>query len=334
MTSNELAAHLRGSSRAFGEFAEDLARVAASDAAVLLVGESGSGKGAATRALHALSERRAGPLVQVDLAALSPTLTEAALFGHERGAFTDAHVSRQGAFRRAEGGILVLDDVDLLPLAAQAKLLRVLQEKVVEPLGSEEVISVDARVVATTNRDLRHEIEQGRFREDLWYRLAVVVLTVPPLRARVDDVPDLARHFAAAAAERLGVPVRPLSEAAVERLAAHPWPGNVRELENALERVVVLGSGDPDAPPVAADELDFLEESVAGADDELAARALAMGLDIDTLVAAMLRQALRDQRGNKSAAARQLGLTRRALDYRLSRLEGAAEEAPPEEEDA
>ncbi len=310
-------------SRALAGRVEQLAR---SEATVLIEGESGSGKGRVAEAIHRLGPRSEGPLVEVDLAALSPTLVEAELFGHEEGAFTDAHRSRLGRFRRAEGGTVVLDDVPCLPLELQSKLLRVLQERAVEPVGAEEAIPIDVRVLATSSLDLRGEVDAGRFREDLYYRLAVVPLRVPPLRARLADLPELVRSLGARLAPRLGVAPRELEPAALERLARHSWPGNVRELENALERVLALIPSSPDdptgsagPPPVAPEELDFLEETVRGVAEELTRTALAHGLTAAEMERALLEQALREQRGNVSAAARQVGLTRRAFEYRLAR---------------
>ena len=317
-----------GSSEALASFRQDLARAAASEATILFVGESGTGKGAAARALHLGGARAAGPLVETNLAALAPTLVDAALFGHERGAFTDAHRARLGLFRKADAGTLVLDDVDLLPPEVQVKLLRTLQERMVEPLGAEAPIAIDVRVVATTCRDLLAEVEAGSFREDLYYRLAVVTLAVPPLRARLGDLAELVPLLSRQVAERDGVPPRPLAPEALERLRSHPWPGNVRELENALERVLVLGDAGPadDLRPIAADELDFLDEARLGMAEEVAIQALSHGLTVDGLTRAMMERALEEQRGNVSAAARQVGLTRRAFDYRLPRTMEAAEE--------
>ncbi|MCZ6596963.1 MAG: sigma-54 dependent transcriptional regulator [Planctomycetota bacterium] len=323
---------MAGSCETFRAFAQLLEQVAASEATVLLSGESGTGKGEAARALHELGPRASGPFLSVGLAALAPTLVESALFGHERGAFTGAHKDRPGFFRQAAGGTIVLDDIDLLPLEAQVKFLRVLQERVVEPLGAEESVPVDVRVIATTNRNLRAEVEAGRFREDLYFRLAVVLLEVPPLRARSGDLPLLVEHLMRRVAERFGVPARPVSDQAMARLEAHPWPGNVRELENAIERVLVLGDGEA----VRVVELDFLDEAVAGVPEELARQALAGGLDVERMTRAMMELALAEERGNVSAAARRVGLTRRAFDYRMSRSGGVpgASGAPQEVDQA
>ena len=314
---------LIGTSAAFQAFRARLEQVAASEATVLIRGESGSGKDLAAAALHAASPRAAGPCIVVSLAALAPSLVEAELFGHEEGAFTGAHRARLGRLRQAHGGTLVLDDVDSLPLEVQSKLVRVLQSRVVEPLGAERGVPVDVRLVCTTQRDLAAEVQAGRFRSDLYWRLAVVPLEVPPLRARLEDLPELARHLVRRLASERRLPPRELEAASLERLAAHAWPGNVRELENALERVLVLAERGPDgAPPVRAEELEFLALAAEGLAQELAERALAHGVTLEAFERALLEAAVRQQRGNLAAAARQLGLTRRALEYRLSRFSG------------
>lgn len=297
----------------------NLELAAQGNATVLILGEHGTGKSLAAALLHQSSPRAAGPLVRLHLGALSPTLIESELFGHERGAFTDAREGRQGAFRRAHGGTVVLDDVGLLPLPSQVKLLRVLQERVVEPVGGERAVPVDLRVVATSAVDLAGEVEAGRFREDLYWRLAVVPLTLPPLRARRGDLPRLVDVLSERVAERLGRAPRGLGSGALERLVAHPWPGNVRELENALERVHALA--EDVSVPIAPEEFDFLVEGVAGAADELARLALSRGLGAAELEQALLAEALREERGNVSAAARRVGLSRRTFEYRMGRMQ-------------
>ncbi|MHC4261562.1 MAG: sigma 54-interacting transcriptional regulator [Planctomycetota bacterium] len=297
-------------------FEAQLTAVAASDVTVLLTGESGTGKSSAARSIHAASPRSGGPLVELHLGAVSPTLIESELFGHERGAFTDARKDRIGCFRQAEGGTVVLDDVDLLPLEAQVKLLRALQERMVEPVGAEAPVAIDVRFIATTNRDLRAEVERGTFREDLYYRLAVVPLELPPLRARAGEIPELAALLLQRTASRLGRSPRPLTESALARLVEHAWPGNVRELENALERVQALVAGDH---PIEPDELMFLDEASAGLVEDIARSALANGIRAEELQRALLDEALRLERGNVSAAARRVGLTRRAFEYRSER---------------
>jgi len=295
-------------------------KLAKADTTVLMLGEAGTGKNMLARELHARSARAAAPLVEVSLAALSTTLVESELFGHVAGAFTGAERDRSGRFQAAGEGTLVLDGVEVLDELVQVKLLRALQERVVEPLGAVEGLKVEARVLATATPELKSRVDEGDYRKDLWYRLAVVVLEVPPLRARSEDIEGLAEHLTARVAARLGVSPRRLSAEALERLEAHTWPGNVRELENALERVHALSG--PEAGELESEEFDFLEaEQLAGAQD-LARAALARGLTLEDWTQEMIQAALEEQRGNKSAAARRLGITRRALDYRLARGEG------------
>jgi DNA-binding NtrC family response regulator len=305
-----------GTSAVLVDFLARLRRAAASESTVLLCGESGTGKARAARRLHAYSGRSAGPFVAVSLVATSSTLIEGTLFGHERGAFTDARTSRLGLFRRAQGGTVVLEDVEHLPLDVQVKLLRVLQERVVEPLGSESSVPIDVRVVATTSEPLERAVAAGRFREDLFFRLAVLPLEVPPLRARKDDLELLAAGLLESVSARVGVPPRPLSPGALAALAAHAWPGNVRELENAVERVLVLGARTGSRAPIEAEEFAFLAQGLTGAADDLARAALAQGLTLDQITLALLARALQEHRGNVSAAARSVGLTRRAFEYR------------------
>ena len=304
-------------------FLGQLDSAAASEATVLLRGESGSGKSRAAQRLHERSKRSSGPFVAVHLGALAPSLIESELFGHEVGAFTDARQARRGAFRRAEGGTLVLEDLTLLPLPFQAKLLRALQERTVEPLGGEGPVSIDVRFAATTSVDLLAEVEAGRFREDLYYRLAVVTLEVPPLRARLVELPGLCDEILERCAHRIGTTTRSLSEGARERLAAHSWPGNIRELENALERVCALRPGGGE---IGADEFGFLSEGSGGVAEGLAREALAHGIGVEEFECALLARALEESRGNVSAAARSVGLTRRAFEYRLEKQNGAGAE--------
>lgn len=326
--------YLQGSCDLWLEYRERLRRLASSTATLLIQGESGSGKGESARALHAWGPRSSAPLVVLNVAALSPNLVESELFGHVRGSFTDAVRDRNGCFRRADTGTLVLDDVDLLPPEVQVKLLRVLQERVVEPVGSEEAVEVDVRVVATTNKILEQEVEEGRFREDLFYRLAVVTLDVPPLRARISDLGVLVRNRMSVLVDRLGVPAREVGEDALQRLERHPWPGNVRELENALERLLVLPPAGTSGAPIQVDELDFLDEAVAGGAHELARKALALGVQLSDLEVAMMDCALEEERGNVSAAARRVGMTRRAFEYRRARREEEAETGSETEAEA
>ncbi len=232
-----------GSGPAMAEIFRVVARVADTPATVLLTGESGTGKELVARAIHWASDRKDEPFVAVNCAAIPEQLLESELFGHERGAFTGAVARKEGRFQRADGGTLFLDEIGDMSLVLQAKILRALEEKVVERVGGEEPIPLDTRVIAATNRPLEREIAEGGFREDLYYRLAVVELHIPSLRERSDDIRDLALHFGARFARRYGRPVRAVTEEALERLEAYSWPGNVRELRNVMDRAVVLARG-------------------------------------------------------------------------------------------
>jgi two-component system response regulator HydG len=322
------------SSPVFRAFLDTIETVATSDVTVLLSGEIGSGKTVIARLLHDRSERVAGPIVEVPISAMSPTLVESELFGHVKGAFTDARRERLGCFRRADGGTLVLESIDLMPLDVQVKLLRAIQERVVEPVGGEGPIPVDVRLVATSTADLAALVEAGTFREDLYYRLSVVPLVVPPLRTRLEDMDALVEILLGRLHERLQLAApkpaagKSFTPAAMERLLAHPWPGNVRELENSLERALVLDLAGRKKgvarEPIDAPAFDFLDDAVAGIAEELGSRALAHGLKIDDVTTAMMQAAMAEERGNVSAAARRLGITRRALEYRIDPEKGGA----------
>jgi len=290
-------------------------RVALADATVLVTGESGTGKELVARALHARSRRRDGPFTAVSCVALPEPLLESELMGHVRGAFTDARADRAGLLLQASGGTLFLDEIAEIPLAVQPKLLRALQERTVRPLGADAEVPFDARIVAATHRDLEAEVAAGRFREDLFYRVNVVRLDVPPLRARGEDVLLLARRFLAAAAARAGKPLRGFTGAAQERLRRHAWPGNVRELENCVERAVALAQGEEVTPAE-------LPESIRLHRRSSGATASGQGHDLAPLAVVERRHILRVMRalgGNKTDAARVLGLDRRTLYRKLER---------------
>jgi transcriptional regulator with GAF, ATPase, and Fis domain len=218
-------------------------QVARSDAPVLILGETGTGKEVVARAVHSHSRRSGGAFLRVNCGAIPPELIDSELFGHERGSFTGAVGTRKGWFERADGGTLFLDEIGELPPAAQVRLLRVLQDGSFQRVGGERVLNVDVRLVAATNRDLRRAVTEGAFREDLWFRVAVFPIPLPPLRERPQDIPALAAHFALRAAERLGLPPRMPDAADLALLAAYPWPGNVREFASVLERAAILGDG-------------------------------------------------------------------------------------------
>jgi len=253
----EIGAEMRdvvGSSRALRAVLDQVARVALSDTTVLINGETGTGKELIARAVHDASPRRERPLVKLNCAAISAGLVESELFGHVKGAFTGATDKNVGRFQLADGGTLFLDEIGELPLETQVKLLRVLQEHEFEPVGSAKTQRIDVRVIAATNRRLEDEVARGKFRSDLYYRLNVFPVEVPPLRARREDIPELAAHFVERFSRRLGRSTRPLAREAVAQLMAHEWPGNVRELQNTIERALIISAGDEitiDWPPAS-----------------------------------------------------------------------------------
>jgi two-component system response regulator HydG len=306
-------------SEAMRRLAVLVARVAPRDVTLLITGESGTGKERVAEAVVRASRRADRPFVRFNCAALTPELAEAELFGHTRGAFTGAVRSRPGLFGEADGGSILLDEVGELAPGAQAKLLRVLQEGEVRPVGEERARRVDVRVIAATHRDLEERVRAGGFREDLYYRLNVVQLRIPPLRERPEDVPVLARHFLDRFAERFGVSPLHVPPALFDRLAAHTWPGNVRELENAIEGLVAL------SPPDGLD-LSLLPGGAtggAGAGPALDAEPptpgppLALKQRVEAYERGLIVEALRAARGNRSEAARRLGVSRVTLHDKL-----------------
>jgi two-component system, NtrC family, nitrogen regulation response regulator NtrX len=252
-----------GTSRAIKAVIERLEKVAPTAARVLITGENGTGKELVARAIHALSPRARGPFVEVNCAAIPSELIESELFGHMKGSFTGAFADRAGKFELADGGTLFLDEIGDMSLAAQAKVLRALEEGVISRVGSGRTLPVDVRVVAATNKDLTAEIAAGRFREDLLYRLNVVPIEVPPLRARRGDIPQLIEHFAARLTAQTGLQPKRFEPDAVQRLAAYDWPGNIRELRNAIERLLILANG-PDVTAEAVERIAGLSLSEAG----------------------------------------------------------------------
>ncbi len=304
-----------GDSAAMQRLYKLIGQVAPTDSTVLIIGESGTGKELIAEAIHRYSPRAAGRMVKVNCAAIPETLLEAEMFGYERGAFTGALERRIGKFEFASGGTIFLDEVGDLSPSTQAKLLRVLQDRVIERLGSNLSISVDVRVIAATNRDLGEEVRRGRFREDLYYRLSVVVLRAPPLRERREDIPALAQYLLRRTAARLKLPAPGISPEALEWLRAQPWPGNVRELEHCLERALVLSRGavltrqhlEAGVPETVADPFDAvpLEEGLHGAVERLERR--------------LIQRALAEAGGNRSRAAELLKINRRLLYEKMRR---------------
>jgi two-component system, NtrC family, response regulator HydG len=301
-----------GDSPAMRRLLDAVGRVAPKDVTVLVTGESGTGKERVAEAIVRASRRAERPFVRFNCAALSPELAEAELFGHVRGAFTGAVRSRPGLFGEADGGTILLDEVGELAPNAQAKLLRVLQEGEVRPVGEERARRVDVRVIAATHRDLEERVRHGAFREDLYYRLNVVHLRVPPLRDRPDDIVLLARFFLARFAERFGVSPLVVPPALLDRVTAHAWPGNVRELENALEGLVALSP---------ADGLDLAllpgGGAPAGAAAEVTGAPLPLKQRVEAYERGLIVEALRAARGNRSEAARRLGMSRVTLHDKL-----------------
>ena len=297
-----------GRSRSIQALLEQVRAVADSDASVLLLGESGTGKELMARALHWSSSRRAGPFVAVNCAAVPESLLESELFGHEKGAFTGADRKHVGLFAAAHGGTLFLDEVADLPLAMQVKLLRAIQEKAVRPVGGAELLQLDLRLVTATNRDLAAMVPEGKFREDLYYRLAVIPIRLPALRERTEDIPLLAEHFLRDAAARLGKRLSGYSADALEWMREHRWPGNVRELENAVERAAVLAAG----PIVTLADLrtDFSVEPAASA----------LRPTLDELERQYIRRVLDEVQGDKPAAAKILGVSVRTLQRKEKEL--------------
>lgn len=294
---------LTGMSALMRELFRKLAQASASDCTVLLLGESGTGKDVAARAIHDASPRRNGPFIAVHCGALSGELLESELFGHVKGAFTGADRDRKGLFVAADGGTIFLDELGTAPQRVQIGLLRVLQERVVRPVGSEHGTAVDVRVVAATNADLETEIASGRFRQDLYYRLATFVERLPPLRERREDLPMLARELMERVASRTGKKAT-LSAAALGKLVAYDWPGNVRELEHVLEQAAILARG----PSVRAEDLPL---AAASPDEKI--------LTLEELESCHIRRVLEMCSGNKQRAARMLGIPRASLYRKLER---------------
>jgi DNA-binding NtrC family response regulator len=294
-------------------------RVAPTNATVLLGGESGVGKDLVARAIHEKSRRASGPFIKINSTAIPENLLESELFGYEKGAFTGAAASKPGKFELADKGTLFLDEIGDVPPATQVKLLRVLQEREFERLGGTKTIKVDVRLIAATNRDLREALEQGTFREDLYYRLNVVPIDIAPLRERKEDIPDLVNLFITRFAAESGKPIEGITPDAMQTLVNYHWPGNVRELQNIIERACALAKSDM----LAATDI-HLDVRPAKATNG-AGTFLPEGMTMEQWEDEMVQEALRRANGNKSQAARLLGLSRNALRYRLSKI-GIADE--------
>jgi len=307
-----------GSSPAIRQLIERIEKVAPTGSRLLITGENGTGKELVARAVHRLSPRAAKPFVEVNCAAIPGELIESELFGHVKGSFTGAFADRTGKFEQADGGTLFLDEVGDMSAAAQSKVLRALQEGVITPIGSARSVMVDVRVLAATNKRLEDEIAAGRFREDLLYRLNVVPVEVPPLRARRDDIPQLVSHFTAQLAAGQGIPARAFAEGALERLKRHSWPGNVRELRNTIERLLILASGEAVTEGDVARMLGPTPEA-AGLGDALLASDTYESFK-ENAERAFLLAKLAEYEWNVSETARRLGMPRSNLYKKIDRL--------------
>jgi DNA-binding NtrC family response regulator len=300
-----------GKSRNMEQVFDLIDTVADSRATILVTGESGTGKELVARALHYHSTRANGPFIRINCAALPKELMESELFGHEKGAFTGAIKQTRGRFEMADGGTLLLDEISEIDPALQAKLLRVLQEREFERIGSAHTIKVDVRIIATTNRVLQQEVEAGHFREDLFYRLNVIEINLPPLRERKEDIPTLVRHFIDRFTKENGKATSGIADAALERLVQHDWPGNVRELENYIERAVVVSRG-----PLLAME-DFPQRMNAGPRNRVEEDGLQVGLTVYEMERRLIMKSLEACQGNRTEAATRLGISTRTLRNKL-----------------
>lgn len=322
-----------GRSQAMRSLWDMLRTIAPTEATVLITGESGTGKELVAKAVHAASRRARGPFVAVNCAALTESLLASELFGHEKGAFTGADKKHDGHFLQADGGTIFLDEIGEMPLSMQVKLLRVIQEREVLSVGGSKSVPVDVRIIAATNRDLGQEVAAGTFRQDLYYRLNVVTLALPPLRERADDIPLLAQHFLTRFAAKNNKQIKGFTPGAMERLVRYAWPGNVRELENVIERASILLLGEH------ISERELPERFGAGAQDDSLAGVLtdALAADcptLDDVERAVILQTLKRFGGNKTEAARALGITRKTLHARLTKYNSAQEEGGSGGQDA
>jgi two-component system response regulator HydG len=294
---------------------DTVSQVAPSEATVLITGESGTGKEMIAGAIHYNSLRKDGPFIKINCAAITETLLESELFGHEKGAFTGADRRKEGKFRQSEAGTIFLDEISEMSLSMQVKLLRVLQERELTRVGGEEVIRINVRVIAATNRDLIKNIEERRFREDLYYRLNVVSIHVPPLRERKEDIPLIAQHFLNMFADRNRKIIKGFTPRAMDRLLKHPWPGNVRELMNAVERGVVLSRSEY----LDETELPLIQREAPTTHDTSSKMNGTGELPLESVEKETILKVLDTAGGNKSEAARRLGITRRTLHLKLKK---------------
>jgi len=305
-----------GQSKIMVKLLDTVSQVAATEATILITGDSGTGKEMIANALHYNSQRKEAPFIKINCAALTETLLESELFGHEKGSFTGADRKREGKFRQADGGSIFLDEISEMSPAMQVKLLRVLQEREITRVGGSEVIKINVRVIAASNKDLKKEIAKGRFREDLFYRLNVVALHAPPLRERKEDIPLLAQHFLNLFSGRNSKNIKGFTPQAMEKLLKYSWPGNVRELMNAVERAVVLSCTEY----LDTDELALLMADNATA-EKIDQNILPESIQLTEMEKRTILETLDAAGGNKSEAARRLGITRKTLRAKLTKYE-------------
>jgi len=297
-------------------------KVAPAPSSVLITGESGTGKELVARAIHNLSPRREAPFISVNCAALTDTLLESELFGHEKGAFTDAIAMRKGRFELANGGTLFLDEIGEMPAPLQAKLLRVLQERTIERVGGNTTLNIDVRILTATNRDLKDEVDNKKFREDLYYRLNVIHIHLPPLRERIDDIPALVTHFLQKNARRLRRDQLTISPKALRLLVTLPWEGNIRELENTIERAAILCTGDRiEAEDVQPDSSDLSSQEWSSGLDltQFIPEGLGLAAVLNGIEEKLVRQALENADNVQARAAEQLGITKSLLQYKMKK---------------
>lgn len=327
LAATEAQTGMVGRSESMRALWEMVRTIAPTDATVLITGESGTGKELVAKAVHAASRRARGPFVAVNCAALTESLLASELFGHEKGAFTGADKKHEGHFLKADGGTIFLDEIGEMPLSMQVKLLRVIQEREVLSVGGNKAVPVDVRIIAATNRDLAKEVAAGTFRQDLYYRLNVVTLALPPLRERADDIPLLAQHFMARFADKNNKNINGFTPGAMDRLVRYAWPGNVRELENVIERASILLLGEH------ISERELPERFAASQGDALTDALTTDCPTLEDVERAVILKTLKRFGGNKTEAAKALGITRKTLHAKLSKYQSAQEDAPEGEDE-
>ena len=327
LAATEAQTGMVGRSESMRALWEMVRTIAPTDATVLITGESGTGKELVAKAVHAASRRARGPFVAVNCAALTESLLASELFGHEKGAFTGADKKHEGHFLKADGGTIFLDEIGEMPLSMQVKLLRVIQEREVLSVGGNKAVPVDVRIIAATNRDLAKEVAAGTIRQDLYYRLNVVTLALPPLRERADDIPLLAQHFMARFADKNNKNIKGFTPGAMDRLVRYAWPGNVRELENVIERASILLLGEH------ISERELPERFAASQGDALTDALTTDCPTLEDVERAVILKTLKRFGGNKTEAAKALGITRKTLHAKLSKYQSAQEDAPEGEDE-